>query len=135
MNETIPYIFPMITEPPINMIISDKILEFRKKKKNNNTCLHKVSQESRLARYHWEQHENGGWWDEVEREFCNRNSVESKYTHCAAEVLRRKENDLHQRNSYKHPRQRQTQNTASKGGWLGRENSNTHRLRDVDLRS
>lgn len=33
MNETIPYIFPMITEPPINMIISDKILEFRKKKK------------------------------------------------------------------------------------------------------
>ena len=100
----------MITETPINiMIISAKILEFRKKKQ---TCLHKVSQERRLARYHWEQHENGGWRDEVEREFCNRNSVESKYTHCAAEVLRRKKNDLHQRNSYKHAKQRQIQNAA-----------------------
>lgn len=126
----------MITEPPINMIISDKILEFIKKIKN--TCLHKVSQESRLARYHWEQHENGGWWDEVEREFCNRNSVESKYTHCAAEVLRRKENDLHQRNSYKHARQRQTQNTAKQRRLAGegkQQHTKTPRRELVELNS
>lgn len=117
------------------MIIFAKILEFRERKK---TCLHKVSQERRLARYHWEQHENGGRWDEVEREFCNRNSVESKYTHCAAEVLRRKENDLHQRNSYKHTRQRQIQNTAKQRRLAGegkQQHTKTLRHELVELNS
>lgn len=40
-----------------------------------------------LVRYHWEQHENGRRWEEVEREFLTGFQCTQNNTHYTANVL------------------------------------------------